>query len=124
MSNSRPLSLALARSERPYSGEHVLYYYDGPLLFWLPHPELKLLAVALPEEAGPWPFLVASVGAEQAQALLFNKLTLQRTVLTSQANFLMADYGAETLELIPLDVVPPQWLPGDVCLTRDEVLPD
>lgn len=102
---------------RPYSGPDVLYYYDGPLLFWLPSPGRNLLALALPEEVGAWPFLVSELTDEQARALLEGALTLRSAVVLARENWLLADYGSERFwTLSPMEDVPEDWLPGDLPL--------
>jgi hypothetical protein len=100
----------------PCSADEVLYYCNGPQVFWLPHPELLLLAVALPDEAGSWPFLVVEMAADAAKALETNRLTLLAAVQGGARHYLLADFNAEILALQPLPAVPPAWLPGDVTL--------
>lgn len=102
---------------RPYSGPDVLHYYDGPLLFWLPCPGGNLLALALPDEVGVWPFLVSELTDEQARALLEDTLTLRSAVVLARQNWLLADYGSERFwTLLPMEDVPMDWLPGDLPL--------
>ncbi len=131
------LILDVPRSRRPYASSEVLDYYDGPLLFWLPetalaHGELlsgasyasvfgarKLLVLALPEDAGDWPFLVAAVEPKMASAMEANKVTLldaMQSAIPAGHCYLMRDYGADLLELQPLTEVLDDWLPGDVSL--------
>ena len=111
-----PFTLPIPHESRPFSGDDVLAYYDGPLIFWLPCPGRRLLTFALPDEAGPHPFLVVEATEEQAQAFLTNRLTAQGICLAAQQAWLMPDYGADTLTLEPLASIPAEWLPGDVML--------
>ncbi|MBU9200442.1 hypothetical protein KTD31_03615 [Burkholderia multivorans] len=111
--------LSIPHDKRPFCGPDVLCYYDGPLLFWLPVEGRRLLAVALPDEAGHWPFLVVEVTDAQALALESNQLTLRAAVLAAGARWHLRDYDAETLVLESLDSVPEAWLPGDVMLKRE-----
>lgn len=111
--------LSIPHDRRPFCGPDVLFYYDGPLLFWLPVEGRRLLAVALPDDAGHWPFLVVETTNEQALALEENRLTLQAAVLAAEAKWHLRDFGAETLALEPLDTIPEAWLPGDVMLARE-----
>jgi hypothetical protein len=111
--------LSIPHDKRPFCGPDVLCYYDGPLLFWLPVEGRRLLSVALPDEAGRWPFLVVEVTDEQALALESNQLTLRAAVLAAGEKWHLRDYDAETLVLEPLDSVPEAWLPGDVMLKRE-----
>jgi hypothetical protein len=116
-----PLHIHLEPSARPFSGPEVLAYYDGPLLFWLPHPVFRLLAVALPGDAGHWPFLIVHVSESDAQALEANKLTLRRAVLGAEAHYLLRDYDAPSLLLEPMlpEQLPEAWLPGDLPIHGD-----
>jgi hypothetical protein len=114
------LNIAIQHDKRPFCGSDVLFYYDGPLLFWLPCEGRRLLAVALPVEAGKWPFLVVELSEEQAQDLEGNRVTLRAVCLACKAKWLMRDYGADSLALEPLEgVLPEEWLPGDVLLRRE-----
>lgn len=110
------LQLSIPHDKRPFSGMDVLFYYDGPLLFWMPCEGRRLLTLALPDEVGPWPFVVVEVSEEAAQGLEDNRLTLRAVVLGGSARWVLYDYGAETLALEPLESIPEDWLPGDVCL--------
>lgn len=110
------LHLDIPRAERPFGGADVLAYYDGPLLMWLPHAQQRLLAIALPDEAGIWPFLVAQLDDDLASQLVGNRLTVRAAVLRATQHYFIHDYGAERLELRPLRVIPQEWLPGDVTL--------
>ena len=118
-------SLALPnvpRGERPYSPAETLYYYDGPLLFWLPVAGRHVLAMAVleePEAGRPWPFILGELTAEAAEALLANKLTLLKAYLGASALHLIPDFGAEVLSYQPLVDLPEQWQPGDVMLTLE-----
>lgn len=117
------ITIVTPQEQLPYSGEGVLCFYDGPLLLWLPHASLKLLAVALPEEAGTWPFLVAELSGEQAEMLLVSQLTLQGAVLAAERCYFLENYGAMSLQLAPILVVPDSWLPGDVYLSMERSTP-
>lgn len=128
-----PLILDVRRSQRPYTSSEVLAHNDGPLLFWLPatalvHGELlsgasyasvfgerKLLVLALPDDAGDWPFLVSAVEPQMASALDANEVPLIKAVQSAIPTghcYLLKDYGADLLELQPLKEVPADWLPG------------
>lgn len=111
-----PFTLTIPHEQRPFSGDDVLAYYDGPLIFWLPFLGRRLLTFALPDDAGHHPFLVLEVTEAQAQAFLTNKLTARRICLEATQAWLMPDYGADVLELAPLVAIPENWLPGDVML--------
>ncbi|KWA83824.1 hypothetical protein WL29_20890 [Burkholderia ubonensis] len=110
------LNLAIPHEKRPFDGPDVLVYYDGPQLFWLPYEGRRLLAVALPTEAGRCPFLVVELTEDQAQAVEGNRITMRAACLAAQAKWVMPDYGAENLVFVPLDAIPEAWLPGDVLL--------
>jgi hypothetical protein len=111
------LNLVIQPDKRPYCGSDVLCYYDGPQLFWLPCEGRRLLAVALPDDAGQWPFLVVELTEEQAQNLEGNRVTLLAVCLACKAKWHMRDYGADTLVLEPLSgPLSDDWLPGDVLL--------
>ena len=113
------LTLAIPSDQRPFCGPQVLCYYDGPLLFWLPCDGRRLLAVALPDDAGRWPFLVVELTDEQAQAVEGNRITMRCACLSAMAQWVMRDYDADSLVLEPLAVIPEQWLPGDVLLRSE-----
>jgi hypothetical protein len=113
------LTLAIPHDQRPFCGLDVLFYYDGPLLFWLPCDGRRLLAVALPDDAGRWPFLVVELTEEQAQAVEGNRVTMRAACLAGKAQWVMRDYDNASLVLEPLDVIPEEWLPGDVLLRRE-----
>lgn len=113
----KPLTLSIAPEYRPFDGDAVLLYYDGPIMFWLPGASVRLLAIALPDEAGPHPFLVVEVPQETADALLGNRMTVRRVCLSAPQSWLMPDYGQDgPLVLTPLASIPEKWLPGDVTL--------
>jgi hypothetical protein len=112
----KPLELTIPCDRRPFCGPDVLCYYDGPLLFWLPCEERRLLAVALPDDAGRWPFLVVELTEEQAQAVEGNRVTLRAVCLAGRAQWVMRDYDAASLTFEPLEAIPEEWLPGDVLL--------
>lgn len=112
------LDLDIPYALRPGAPHETLLYYDGPLLFWLPAEGRHLLAVALLDGPhGAWPFLVAELSAQDAQALLSGQKTLQSAVKEALGWWLMPDYDAERLEFRRLTEVPAEWLPGDVFLT-------
>jgi hypothetical protein len=113
------VNLAIPHDQRPFCGSEVLFYYDGPQLFWLPCEGRRLLAVALPDEAGHWPFLVVELTEEQAQAVEGNRVTMRAVCLAGKAQWVMRDYDADSLALEPLEVIPEEWLPGDVLLRRE-----
>lgn len=108
------------RELRPYNPEETLFYYDGPLLLWLPVPGRHLLAMAIleePEQDRPWPFVVADMTEQMAADLMGNRITLLRAVLDANARYLVPDYGAEVLEYQLLEGdLPEDWRPGDVTL--------
>ncbi len=109
-------TLSIPHEKRPFSGDEVLAYYDGPLLFWLPVPGRRLLTVMLPYEADRMPALVVELSEEQAGAMLANEVTMRSVVLSAKAAWHMADYSADTLVLTGVDHIPEEWLPGDVTL--------
>lgn len=116
----KTITLSLPFSERPYGPEQTLLYYDGPLLFWLPGMDSRrYLFALLPDEVGPWPFVVADLPAEAAQAIDDNKMTLQAAYTGPWPKYLLKNYDAEELVLEELECVPEDWLPGDVCLDFD-----
>ena len=110
------LKLALPHAQRPFFGEGVLMFYNGPLIFWLPHPSLRLLAFAVPIQQQQYPCLVVEVSAEQAQAFLSNQISARRLCLEARQAWHLPDYGADELILEPLAGIPVNWLPGDVML--------
>lgn len=111
------LNLEIERDKRPFGGADVLFYYDGPQLFWLPVDGRRLLAVALPDDVGTWPFLVVELSEGQAQDLEENRVTLLAVCEACQQRWLMRDYGAERLVLEPLvGALVDEWKPGDVKL--------
>lgn len=107
--------LDIPTNQRPCSPDQVLVFYDGPLIFWLPAPDRRLLAMALPDEAGPWPYLVSDMPAEIVTALETGALDLRQAVLASK-NYFLADYWASVLLLELLTEVPrEEWLPDVGC---------
>ena len=112
----KPLHLDIPKEQRPFLPENVLIYYDGPQLFWLPVPDRYFLAVALPDSAGPWPFLVAELTEDRATLLKSRGITLDTAYKEANALWLMADYGADSLILEPVLYIATDWLPGDVLL--------
>lgn len=110
------MKLDIPHEQRPFSGEEVLLYYDGPLLFWMPHPSLRLLAVALEHDGNKCPFLVCEVSEEDAQALVTNRKTLRAVVLDARRHFHLNDYGDDELWLREVHTLEHAWLPGDVTL--------
>lgn len=113
--------LQIPHEQRPFDGEGVLIFYDGPQLLWLPVEGSRLLALGLPPEAGACPYLVAELTEDQAQALLRNEVTL-RSLYQTATLWLLADYGADELTLEPVLYVSEDWLPGDVRLQLHERL--
>lgn len=111
------LTIPIEPECRPFDGDEVLAFYDGPIMFWLPWEQGRLLAIALPDEAGAHPFLVVEVSEENACALLTNRKTVRKVFMECPRAWLMADYGrAGALLLEPLVSIPDEWLPGDVML--------
>lgn len=105
-------ALTISLRERPFDGPEVLVFHDGPALMWLPAGDAqgRLLALALPEDAGPYPFLVARLATETAAALEAGRIDLREAFLSSSC-FLLPDYGAEDLVLQPVSSPPDDWLP-------------
>jgi len=112
-----PLSLSIPHAQRPYADEGVLMFYDGPLLFWLPHTDHRLLAVSLETQDQRYPCLVVAVDAAQEKALLENQLTIRRVFGEARHAWRLADYGADELVAEPLSRIEAVDLPGDVMLT-------
>jgi hypothetical protein len=111
------MNIDLSREQRPSSPDETLVYYDGPQLFWLPSPEGQhWLALALPDDVGPWPFLVCDLTESAANSLLTGA-SLRATVLGAQTHWLLRDYEEEVLQMEPLSTLPEDWLPGDVALS-------
>lgn len=110
------LQFAIPHEQRPFADDDVLVFNDGPLVFWLPVAGRRLLATALPHEAGACPYLVAELTAHQADALLANEVTLRSVYKAAKLRWLMADYGADILTLDPITHIGENWLPGDVPL--------
>lgn len=108
--------LPLPFEQRPFSPADCLWFFDGPLLMWLPDAYRNLLAIALPDSAGDWPFLVVELDDDAKTSLQSNKLTLQDAVLHATHWYLLADYAADALRLRPLQQLPSAWLPGAVML--------
>lgn len=99
----------------------MLYFCDGPLVMLLDsnNDEYVCLAVALPEDAGKWPFLIAEVTPGVAQALRDNAITLRRAVVEAVRWFLLPDYDADNLAPQHLLGMPEEWMPGDVPLVPE-----
>jgi len=91
-------------------------YYDGPLLFWLPCDGRRLLAMAILGSEYRYPFLVLELSDAQVLALESNQLSLRAASLEAQATWVIPDYDAEELALVPLAAIPDEWLAGDVFL--------
>lgn len=111
--------LNVPREQRPYAPETTLVYYDGPQLFWLTethgHRYLAICIEGLVE--APWPFLVVKMTPCACARLMAGTLPLRQAVLEGEACYLLADYGAETLELVGIvGQTPETWLPGNVPL--------
>lgn len=106
------LNLTIAHDQRPFFGPTVLMFYDGPQVFWLPVPGRSLLALAL-GDGGPWPFLVIELSLEQAVAIAAGDMSFRAACLAASDQWLMPDYDADQLVLVPLDAIPEAWLPRD-----------
>lgn len=120
------IALAIPREARPFCDEPaVLNYYDGPLLMVLSSPLWgDMLAMALPDEEGPWPFLLAPVSPEQLDSIkvhlreyageqLMNGRGVRDHFTAASTVFLLRDYGAQDLAATPLDQpLPDEWLPA------------
>lgn len=106
------LTINLPPDQRPFSGDDVLFYYDGPLLFFLPLPEKVLLAVATDDERGPWPFFVLELTPQAKADLLANTLPLRDCYLQAKGCWFLADYGAQVLTLEPVLGIPEEELPS------------
>ena len=117
---TQALKLSLPHAQRPFFGEGVLMFYDGPLIFWLPHPSLRLLAFAVPIQEQQYPCLVVEVTDAQAEAFLANQLSARRLCLQARQAWHLPDYGADELTLEPLVSIPAHWLPGDVMLQLED----
>ncbi len=116
---SSPLTIELPLALRPFGGDDVLAYYDGPLLFFLPGTERHLLAVAAEESLGRWPFYVVELDEAGRQAILADSRPFRDILLSARACWLMRDYDAQPLALEPLDAFPSDSLPAPgVHLTR------
>lgn len=103
------LRLDIPPAQRPYGPNGTLIFYDGPQLLWLPVLDQHLLAIALPDDAGPWPFLVCRVHDEVVPTLTL--AGLRAIVLGAEAWYLLRDYGAPELILDSLAEVPEEWRP-------------
>lgn len=129
----------IPRNERTFAGDDCLVYYDGPLLMWLPTmmaPHLqghRLLALAIAEDSlepgwlaqgeHAWPFLVATLSVDDANAMLNDQKTLLATVLSARAWHIIPRYDAPTLSWIAvtreqLEQRGSDWLPGDAMLNK------
>jgi hypothetical protein len=119
--NKDNVILDIAHAQRPFSGDTVLLYYDGPLLFTIPNEDgSHYLFAGLEPEAGVWPFVVAHLSVEQYKEFYEFRLTVANAFLQSPS-YLVRDYGDEKIILEPLERVPQNWLPGDVMwLSTDE----
>jgi len=89
----------------------VLLYYDGPLLFFLPHPKKVLLAVATDDNRGPWPFFVLELTPQTKADLLSNTMPLRDCYLQAKRCWFLADYGAEVLALEHAEGIPENEMP-------------
>ncbi len=114
---TRVLNIPL--EQRLYAPETTLVYYDGPQLFWLAEMHgYRYLAICIEGliEA-PWPFLVVKMTPFACARLMAGTLPLRQAVLEGEACYLLADYGAEALELVGIvSQIPEDWLPGNVPL--------
>lgn len=121
------IELAIPPEKRPFSEEPaVLDYYDGPLLMVLASPLWgDLLALALPDEAGPWPFLLAPATPDQVAAVtqhlrdIWTDVTpakgrgMRTHFLEAEKVYLLRDYGAQDLVASPVNhPLPEDWLPN------------
>lgn len=125
---------------RPFSpdNEHVLAFYDGPLLLWWPqagfapgnallaHQRVSL-AVALAAEAGRSPLLLANLCDQDISALTTlsplaavcgtperpgDALDARQLVLRARRWHLVADYWGQELEFKEVAALKEDWLPG------------
>lgn len=111
--------LNIPREQRPSAPETTLVYYDGPQLFWLAETQgYRYLAICLDGLVeAPWPFLVVKMTPFACARLMAGTLPLRQAVLEGEACYLLADYGAEALELVGIaGQIPENWLPGNVPL--------
>lgn len=109
-------TLELNVEQRPTGPAEVLIYYDGPALMWLDTPHQRYLAVALPDDAGRWPFLLVGLSAAEQQQVESGTLTLRCAYTNAEAVWLLPDYDADVLTAHRIENLPEHWLPGDVGL--------
>lgn len=112
------ITLDIPVNKRPFSGDTVLMYYDGPLLFHIPYQGNQLVFVALADDAGEAPFLVANISQENFNEFYNCKISLQDIYLNAPL-YLVRDYDAEILVLEPVAGVPSDWIPGDLMWTSE-----
>lgn len=119
------VALGIPADARPFGcGEDVLDYYDGPLLMVLRSPlQGDLLAMALLDEEGPWPFLLAPISAEQLDAVKEGTRQMSTHIeppgrgvrehfQAAERVFILRDYGAANLVAQPVEhPLPEDWLP-------------
>lgn len=115
-SDNQAENLLLELTHRPFGPDEVLVFYDGPQLMWLTGMATRYLAVALPEDAGRWPFLLVALAESAQQSLDAGSMTLRQAFTTCGAVWLLPDYDAEVLVAHRMHHVPEDWLPGDVPL--------
>jgi hypothetical protein len=108
--------LVLELEHRPIGPDEVLLYYDGPQLMWLKTASSRYLAVALPQDAGRWPFLLVALTDTAQHALETGALSLRRAFTENGPVWVLPDYDAEVLRAHRIHPVPGDWLPGDVPL--------
>lgn len=98
---------------RPYIGEAVIDFYDGPLLMVLASPlHGDFLAMALPDEEGAWPFLLVPATSEQVASVRGGTRGMRQHILEAGRAHLVRDYGADELVASPVALpVIEAWLP-------------
>jgi len=111
-----PRTLELRLAHRPFGPKEVLIYYDGPVLMWLDTADGVFLAVALPADAGKWPFLLVKLDTYARRNLEAGVLTLRNAYTAADAVWHLPDYDADVLVAHRLEAIPEHWLPGDVGL--------
>lgn len=104
---------------KPFGPDEVLYFYDGPVMMWLETAQARYLAVALPEDAGRWPFLLVELDPAAQGAVTSGALTARQAYTGTWPLYLVEDYGDlddSPVKARRLSVVPESWLPGDVAI--------
>jgi len=102
---------------KPFAPDEVLYFYDGPVMMWLDTSHARYLAVALPADAGRWPFLLVELDDAAQAAVTSGSITARQAYTGPWPLYLVEDYG--DLDDSPvmarrLISAPESWLPGDV----------